>query len=317
MPEDEHTLIDQVPRTLRYEVQVAREGNRARRTPTLTQVTGPERGAFVCIEYSSRALFMGRDDACDLILDDPSVSRRHSRVYIDSTPGQSNAVILQDLGSTNGTLVNGKEVEKAVLKHGDRVHVGDVLLRFEMLDPVDIAYRDGVVRKVRDAECDPLTQLLSRTGMEAHLPILLQSCESQGRPVSAVMVDLDHFKQVNDNLGHVAGDEVLRIAGGLLRTTVRREDIAVRYGGEEFLLILAGARRLHARLLAERIREALENTRFAAYPDLQVTCSLGVAERGEGEPVEEWFHRADQALYRAKERGRNRSEAAPMPRRDS
>jgi diguanylate cyclase (GGDEF)-like protein len=298
-------------------VQIAREGERVRRTPTLTQVSGPERGAFVCIELSNRALFMGRDDGCDMVLDDPSVSRRHSRVYVDATPGRSTCVVIQDLGSTNGTLVNGKEVQRVRLKHGDRVHVGDVLLRFEMLDPVDIAYRDGVVRKVRDAERDSLTQLLSRSGMEAHLPILLESCEGQGRPVSSVMVDLDHFKEVNDSLGHVAGDEVLRTVGALLRSTVRREDIAVRYGGEEFLLVLAGARRLHARLLAERIRERLENTRYSDYPDLQVTCSLGVAERGDGEPIGEWFHRADQALYRAKERGRNRSEAAPMPRQES
>lgn len=317
MPEDERTLIDQVPRTLRSEVRVAREGDRVRRTPTLTQVSGPERGAFVCVELSSRALFMGRDESCDFMLDDPSVSRRHARVYIEANPGQSSAVILQDLGSTNGTLVNGKEVDRIGLKHGDRVHVGDVLLRFEMLDPVDIAYRDGVVRKVRDAERDPLTQLLSRTGMESHLPGLLEGCDTQGRPVSAVMVDLDLFKNVNDTLGHVAGDEVLRKVGELLRSTVRREDLAVRYGGEEFLLVLAGARRLHARLLAERIRERLEKTRFPAYPELVVTCSLGVAERGEEEEVSEWFHRADQALYRAKERGRNRSEAAPMPRKDS
>jgi two-component system cell cycle response regulator len=315
VPEDERTLIDQVPRTLRSEVQVARAEGRTRRTPTLTQVSGPDRGAFVCIEFASRALFLGRDDACDFVLDDPSVSRRHSRAYVDSTPGRATAVVIQDLGSTNGTLVNGKGVERVRLKHGDRVHVGDVLLRFEMLDPVDIAYRDGVVRKVRDAECDSLTKLLSRTGMEAHLPVLLESCVSQGRPISAVLVDLDHFKVVNDTLGHVVGDEVLRSVGQLLRNTVRREDIAVRYGGEEFLLVLAGARRLHARLLAERIRERLENTLFPDHPGLQVTCSLGVAERAEGEPIEEWFHRTDQALYRAKEAGRNRSEAAPMPKK--
>jgi len=279
-------------------------------------VSGPERGAFVCVEVANRALFLGRDEACDFTLDDPSVSRRHSRVYVDTSPSRPSSVVLQDLGSTNGTLVNGKEVDRVILKHGDRVHIGDVLLRFEMLDPVDIAYRDGVVRKVRDAERDPLTQLLSRTGMDAHLPGLLQNCESQGRPVSSVMIDLDHFKKVNDSLGHVAGDEVLRAVGALLRGTVRREDLGVRYGGEEFLLVLAGARRLHARLLAERIRERLENTRFQAYPGLQVTCSLGVAERGDDEGVPEWFHRADQALYRAKERGRNRSEAAPMPRKE-
>jgi hypothetical protein len=212
VPEDERTLVDQVPRTLRSEVQIARADGRTSRTPTLTQVSGPERGAFLCIELSSRALFLGRDETCDFILDDPSVSRRHSRVYVDVIPGSLRSVVIQDLGSTNGTLVNSKEIERVHLKHGDRVHVGDVLLRFEMLDPVDIAYRDGVVRKVRDAECDSLTQLLSRTGMEAHLPGLLENCASQDRPVSAVMLDLDHFKLVNDTLGHVVGDEVLRAA---------------------------------------------------------------------------------------------------------
>lgn len=317
MPEDEHTLVDQVPRTLRSEVQVAREGDRARRTPTLTQVSGPQRGAFVCVDAANRALFLGRDETCDFVVDDSSVSRRHARVYVDGSPGRPSRVVLQDLGSTNGTLVNGTEIERVDLKHGDRLHVGDVLLRFEMLDPVDIAYRDGVVSRVRDAERDPLTQLLSRTGMEAHLPTLLENCTSQERPVSAVLVDLDHFKKINDTLGHITGDEVLRVVGELLRSAVRREDLAVRYGGEEFLLVLAGARRMHARLLAERIRERLERTRYPSHPELVVTCSLGVAERATAEPVETWIHRADQALYRAKEGGRNRSEAAPMPRGDA
>ena len=107
------------------------------------------------------------------------------------------------------------------------------------------------------------------------------------------------------------------LLGELLRSAVRREDLAVRYGGEEFLLVLAGARRMHARLLAERIRERLERTRYPSHPELVVTCSLGVAERATAEPVETWIHRADQALYRAKEGGRNRSEAAPMPRGDA
>ena len=119
MPEDEHTLVDQVPRTLRSEVQVAREGDRARRTPTLTQVSGPQRGAFVCVDAANRALFLGRDETCDFVVDDSSVSRRHARVYVDGSPGRPSRVVLQDLGSTNGTLVNGTEIERVDLKHGD------------------------------------------------------------------------------------------------------------------------------------------------------------------------------------------------------
>ncbi len=285
------------------------------RTPTLTLVAGPTPGRFFSIESKVRAIFIGRDTTCEFAIDDPSVSRRHARLYIGSADGESTDVVIQVLQSTNGTLVNGDLADRNKLVHGDRIHVGDVLLRFEMLDPVDIAYRDGIARRVEEGERDPLTGLLSRSAMEDHLPLLLDHCEQMAAPVSAVMLDLDHFKRVNDSRGHPTGDAVLSRLGEILREVVRKEDLAIRYGGEEFLLVLAGARRLHARLLAERLRETVASSRFAQVPDLVITCSFGVAERAAGESVEDWLQRADKALYRAKERGRNRSEAAPMPTR--
>jgi two-component system, cell cycle response regulator len=309
---DDRTLVDQVPRTLRSEVRVALDRPDSPRTPTLTIVTGPSPGRFVSIEQRSRAVFIGRDATCEFSIDDPSVSRRHARLYQDST--DATVVVLQDLDSTNGTLVNGNQVDRRALRHGDRVHIGDVLLRFEMLDRIDIAYRDGVARRVEEGERDALTGLLGRSALQSNLPSLLQDCVDREAPVSAVMLDLDHFKRVNDTRGHAAGDEVLRVTGELLEDTIRKEDLAIRYGGEEFLLILSGARRLHARLLAERLREKLAAVQYPTMPDLYVTCSLGVAEWVPGEPIEDWLDRADKALYRAKERGRNRSEAAPTPR---
>ena len=314
MTKDDRTLVDKVPRTLRSEVRVALEAD-SPRTPTLTVVTGASQGRFLAIERRSRAVFIGRDATCEFPLDDPSVSRRHARIYLDSTPDAGQVVVLQDLASTNGTLVNDKPVDRQVLKHGDRIHVGDVLLRFEMLDRIDIAYRDGIARRVEESERDPLTGLLARVALETHVPALLQHCAERQSPVSGVMLDLDHFKRVNDTRGHAAGDEVLRATGEILTDAIRKDDLAIRYGGEEFLLVLAGARRLHARLMAERVRERVADTRYPVMPDLVVTCSLGVAEWVPGEPVTDWLERADKALYKAKEKGRNRSEGAPTPRR--
>ncbi len=308
MVEDDHTLVDQVPRNERSEV----EAGAARRTPTLTMSRGPNPGQFAAIGVRNRAVFIGRDATCEFPIDDPSVSRRHARVYLDSSE-QRTQVVVQDLDSTNGTLVNGQPIEWAVLSTGDHVNVGDVVLRFEMLDPVDIAYRDGMAQKVEDSDRDPLTRLLSRGAMSEHLPPLVERCEARGWPISALMMDLDHFKKVNDTLGHPAGDVVLQAAANIVADTIRREDLAVRFGGEEFLIVLPGARRLHGRLLAERLRERLAEHRFEGLGELRVTCSLGVAERATFEDIDAWLDRADKALYRAKERGRNRSEAAPMP----
>lgn len=313
MSEDDHTLIDRVPHGERPEVQARMAGDESPRTPTLTVSTGPLPGQYVSIAMASRAVFIGRDATCEFCIEDPSVSRRHSRVYIDSAHPSGSAVVLQDLGSTNGTRVNGKEVDRMVLEHGDRILVGDVLLRFEMLDPVDIAYRDGMAKKVEEAERDPLTGLLMRSALDESLPALLERCQERGWPVSVVMMDLDHFKQVNDSAGHQAGDGVLKRAAEIAQTAIRKDDMAIRFGGEEFVMVLAGARRLHARLLAERLRESIANESWKALPSRRVTASFGVAERAPGESVEQWLDRADQALYRAKERGRNRSEAAPMP----
>jgi diguanylate cyclase (GGDEF)-like protein len=309
--DEEPTVQEFGRRTVREDVLAG--GEESPRTPTLTQTTGPEPGKDYTLNLRHRASFIGRDENAEISIDDASVSRSHARLYLEVAGGLTH-IVIQDLDSTNGTYVNEKQIRRARLEHGDRIHLGDVLLRFEMLDGVDKEVRASVARRVKESDLDPLTRLLTRRGMVEHLPSLIERAESDNWAVSAVMLDIDHFKRINDSLGHQAGDDVLRRLGGLVRNAVRGEDLAIRFGGEELLLILAGARRLHARVLSERLRRAVSDMRFADQPDLVVTISLGVAERAEGESVDSWIGRADKALYRAKRGGRNRSEAAKMPK---
>ncbi|WP_243094415.1 GGDEF domain-containing protein [Thermus thalpophilus] len=155
---------------------------------------------------------------------------------------------------------------------------------------------------------DPLTGLLNRRGLEAELPKLVALARRYGAPVSAVMLDIDRFKRVNDTFGHPVGDEVLRLLGRILQASVRKEDLAVRYGGEEFLLLLYGADRQAAKEVVERIRARFRAERVEPIP-YPLTLSAGIAggEVPEGEAqVEEWLLKADYALLRAKEAGRDR-----------
>ena len=160
---------------------------------------------------------------------------------------------------------------------------------------------------------DPLTGLFNRVYMQETMQ---RHCSIHDRDetaaVAAVMIDLDHFKRVNDTHGHGAGDEVLRQMAQVLRENVRGSDIAVRYGGEEFILFLVGASAFAATDYGERIRGAVERHVFALDKGLrmQITVSAGVALRERFEPLDSVIRRADQALYQAKESGRNRVELA-------
>ncbi len=157
-----------------------------------------------------------------------------------------------------------------------------------------------VARLERLAQVDALTGALNRRGLE-------HAAAADGAVASVVMVDLDFFKRVNDTLGHAAGDECLRQVATLLSEVVRAQDALVRYGGEEFLLVLPGNDLMQAARVAERARETCEARTFRlAGTDYKLTLSAGVAQQREGEAREAAVARADAALYRAKQEGRNR-----------
>lgn len=169
------------------------------------------------------------------------------------------------------------------------------------LDRVSLQERLGEFAQL--SVTDPLTGLLNRRYIEERLDEEISRSSRSGEPISFLMLDVDEFKSYNDRFGHPAGDEALRIVGAILQQNLRGADVAVRYGGEEFSVLLPDTNVEEAEAIAERIRSHVERTEF---PKRKVTVSIGVASRSsdDGE-VADLVLAADKALFRAKKSGRN------------
>jgi diguanylate cyclase (GGDEF)-like protein len=157
------------------------------------------------------------------------------------------------------------------------------------------------------ATLDELTGLANRRCMGELLEAERERSHRSGHPWSVAILDIDHFKRVNDALGHAAGDGVLRAVAAVGAATIRRCDSLARWGGEEFVLLLRDVDPAGASLVAARLRQALQQERIVVDGAvIEVTASIGVAAHRPGEPVDATMSRADRALYAAKAGGRNR-----------
>jgi diguanylate cyclase (GGDEF)-like protein len=159
---------------------------------------------------------------------------------------------------------------------------------------------------LRSASTDPLTGVKNRSAMESAMKRELGLANRQGYPLSLILFDIDHFKKVNDQYGHLIGDQVLRSVAQIAQETIRDSDIIFRFGGEEFLILLNGTQLSGAALLAERIRRKIEKLQIFPELDMHVAASFGVVALQENESAETIFMRVDNAMYRAKNNGRNR-----------
>ncbi|XZG68915.1 diguanylate cyclase [Chitinibacteraceae bacterium HSL-7] len=158
---------------------------------------------------------------------------------------------------------------------------------------------------------DPLTGAANRRHLDQELPLLAERCRHDHRPLAVLMIDLDHFKSVNDRFGHAVGDTVLKLAVGIMDRACRSGDVIARYGGEEFSVILPGATMETARMVAERVLAGFREFNWPVLAsDLRQTASIGVAELDDSETATSLLARADAALYRAKAAGRNQLEVA-------
>ncbi len=156
------------------------------------------------------------------------------------------------------------------------------------------------------AKYDSLSGLLNRPSLFNLIDIEIERGIRTGAPLSGIMLDIDNFKNINDNFGHVHGDSVIRIIGNLLQNSLRKYDHAGRYGGEEFFILLPNTFRSQAMLIGDRFRNELASTMIDYEgTTFNVTASLGVAQFRPGESRETWIDRADKAMYRAKAGGRN------------
>jgi diguanylate cyclase (GGDEF)-like protein len=176
-----------------------------------------------------------------------------------------------------------------------------------VLTLVSIAIRRYQRRISALATTDTLTELPNRRGFDLLANQALQEAKRNNSPLNALLIDIDHFKNLNDTYGHLGGDEVLRSFARHLRDSMRQSDIICRWGGEEFIILLKDTDSATAQLLAEKIRA---QTELNLYPfagvNLHTTISLGLTELRQEETLDQLIGRADRALYRAKESGRNR-----------
>ena len=166
-------------------------------------------------------------------------------------------------------------------------------------------------RAVQTALIDPLTGVKNRSTMHDAIQREIKLARRHGGSLSVVLLDIDHFKRVNDEHGHLYGDQALRAVAQCVQKTIRDSDLLFRYGGEEFMILLSGTGPEGGALLAERIRQEVENMSSFSNKDIQLTVSLGITSlRGEPDATDLLLERADAALYRAKQEGRNRVEFA-------
>jgi len=223
------------------------------------------------------------------------------------------------------TATNSEQIDAmAILVFDSRPLITSSIAQLivQMIEPLKIALEREVIYRSIDLERerayqrsirDPLTKLFTRVYMQDVMKRHLALQErDMAPPVAAVLLDLDHFKQINDTHGHSAGDRVLEQVAELIQGQCRSVDVPVRFGGEEFLILVIGQQIEGAIELATRLRAEIARHLFdiSGEKPLEVTASLGVAQRGADEPLESLIHRADMALYEAKRAGRNRYEVA-------
>ncbi|MBX3251240.1 MAG: diguanylate cyclase [Myxococcales bacterium] len=252
------------------------------------------------VPLGNEPVVIGRSSRCEVQIDQESVSRNHARIAFDGR-----AYLVRDLGSTNGTYVNDELVESFELRDGDQIKVGRTILKFIVGGNIEGQYHEEIYRLMT---IDGLTQVHNKRYFDEMLDREVSRARRYDRCFGLMLFDIDHFKQINDTFGHLAGDAVLRQLGTLVRAQVRRDDIVARVGGEEFGVITPEVGLVGALELARKLNRLVDDANFEFDgARMDVTISVGVIEwTEEMQSPASVIQAADERLYEAKRTGRNK-----------
>lgn len=280
--------------TLKLRLQEAKSS-----APVLVVISGKPLGKSFFLTKES--MILGRDLAVDISIPETSISRKHTEFQVTAQ-----GIIVKDLGSTNGTFVNDLKIDSQSINDGDLIRCGSTILKFLKEGKIENIHYG----KMYDlATIDDLTGAFNKKAIVDIVEEEFAKSQTRALPFTLFLLDLDHFKKINDTFGHIAGDYVLKETSQLIKDKITRgQDALGRYGGEEFILALRETPLKIAIDVAERIRSTIEKHRFRFdSKDIPVTLSLGVATLDSTtKSGEDLINNADLALYDAKSQGRNR-----------
>jgi diguanylate cyclase (GGDEF)-like protein len=273
----------------------------ARREACLVHIYPTGQGMGTRYSLGDLPMVLGRGDDCDIRIHDHAVSRRHARIQ-----PAADGYYAVDLQSTNGTFVNDEPASMRRLKDGEYLRVGNCIYRFLAGGNVEAEYHEEIYRLTI---IDALTEIHNKRYLLEFLDRELARSARHSRPLALVLIDIDHFKVVNEEFGHLGGDFTLRELATCIKAMVRKEELFARYGGEEFTLVLPETTLEGGLQVAERVRALVESHPFE-YEERRysITVSLGVATTAGDESLtpHELVRQADERLYQAKHDGRNR-----------
>ena len=269
--------------------------------PALVLLEGDLPGQVFRLPHGRQVI--GRRPECDIRVRERAVSGIHAEVV-----RAKDAVTINDLSSTNGTLVNGMRIQQPVaLIQGSLLKVGNCVFRY-VDSLLEVEFTEALHAK---GITDALTGAYNKSYLVARLGFILDTA-SESRPVSVITFDFDQFKHINDQYGHAAGDHILRVTSELVQSSfVREPDVFARMGGEEFVIVLPETPLDAAIDIAEQIRAVFEQRTFEFEGTaMHLTSSFGVSTATSAlEKPEALLARADELLYRSKRDGRNRVSA--------
>jgi diguanylate cyclase (GGDEF)-like protein len=293
-------------------VPVESDKEQKRNLAYLVVLAGVSAGEMFKLQYERTVI--GRGPKVGVRLNDEGVSREHCQIL-----REGEQVILEDLGSTNGTFCNGIRIDRRELTDGDKIMVGSTtILKFTYHDYLDEVFQRQMYES---ALRDGLTKVFNKKYFTDYLEKEFAYAARHTSPLALIFLDIDFFKKINDTHGHPAGDFVLSELSQMMTNLVRTEDVLARFGGEEFTVLCRGTEIAGAKIVAERLRHAVEERTFTfGGKNIPVTISLGIAsvpDPGIGDHAA-FLAAADKALYEAKRTGRNRvcvhgTEKTPKP----